>query len=222
MTDRLFSGTDPEPEPSTSSRQPAAPVIRTYAPRDYDQVSEICLLTGERGGDATGLYVSDELMADIFVRPYVAFEPELAFVLDVGPRVSGYIVAVADSARFVERYRSEWLPVLARKYQHVAPPSTRDEYIRHLGFTPERMLNAELVQHPAHLHIDILPQFQGRGYGKQLVSTLVEALRERGVPGVQLSMDPLNVAARRFYDRVGFRELPSSTPEVPLLGIDID
>jgi ribosomal protein S18 acetylase RimI-like enzyme len=196
--------------------------VRPYAPGDFDSVNDICLRTAEAGRDATGLYVSDELMPDIFAKPYVLFEPELAFVLEASQRVVGYILGVADTARFVERYRAEWLPGLSRKYVHVCPPGTRDELIRHLGFVPERMLIPELDRYPAHLHIDLLPAFQRRGFGRALLQALVAALRLRGVPGLHLSMDPANVSARAFYDRVGFRELPSSKPDAPLLGIELD
>jgi ribosomal protein S18 acetylase RimI-like enzyme len=164
-------------------------------------------------------------MPDIFAKPYLLFEPELAFVLDVAeapePRVGGYILGVADTARFVERYRAEWLPGLARKYVHVDPPRTRDELIRHLGFYPERMLIPELERYPAHLHVDLLPQYQRQGFGRRLLERLIAALRQRGVPGLHLSMDARNGAARAFYDRMGFRDLPSSKPDAPLLGIEL-
>jgi len=194
-------------------------IIRRCVPSDFDAIDDICLRTAAAGGDATGLYVSDELIPDIFARPYVRFEPELAFVLDDGQRAGGYILGTANTARFVERYRAEWLPELSQKYVHDDPPSTRDELIRHLGFTPERMLIPELEAYPAHLHIDLLPALRGRGHGRALVAELILALRERGVPGLHLSLDPANENARAFYDRVGFRELPSSQPTAPLLGI---
>jgi ribosomal protein S18 acetylase RimI-like enzyme len=199
----------------------AAGTIRLYTLADFDSVSEVCLRTAEAGGDATGLYLSDELMPDIFARPYLLFEPELAFVLEAGQRVAGYILGVADSSRFVERYRTEWLPAFSQKYVHVRPPSTRDELIRHLGFVPERILIPELDRYPAHLHIDLLPEVQRRGFGRALMQTVIAALRARGVPGLHLSLDPANVNARAFYDRLGFHELPSSKPDAPALGIEL-
>jgi len=194
-------------------------VIRPYTPADYDAVSRICLLTAEGGGDATGLYVTDELMADIFARPYVSFEPELAFVVEDAEGVGGYILGVADTRRFVERFRREWLPRIEAAYEHTEPVVTKDDLIRHLGFWPERMLVAEVDEYPAHLHIDLLPRLQGAGLGRQLIDTLVAALRERGVPGLHLTMDAANTNARAFYDRLGFTELPSSTPDSPTLGM---
>jgi ribosomal protein S18 acetylase RimI-like enzyme len=198
--------------------QPGA-IIRPYAAADFDAISEICLRTGELGQDATGLYSSDELLADIYARPYLLLEPELAFVLARGDRVKGYILGCADTARFVQRYRAEWLPHFARRYVHVEPPRSRDERTRHRGFTPEQMLIPELDRYPAHLHIDLLPEVQRRGFGRQLMQHLIGALEQRGVPGLHLGLAAANTAARAFYDRVGFHELPSSTPGGPLLGM---
>jgi GNAT superfamily N-acetyltransferase len=184
-------------------------------------VSQICLLTADRGGDATGQYSSDELMPDLFVRPHVELEPDSAFVVEAGSRVEGYVVCAPDTALFVRRLRREWVPRLARRYQHVTPPRTRDEQMRHLGFTPELLLlpEPELAAFPAHLHIDLLPALRRRGLGRALMDRLVAHLRERGVPGLHLSMDPANVSARAFYDRLGFHELGSSTRTAPRLGL---
>jgi ribosomal protein S18 acetylase RimI-like enzyme len=208
--------------PRAPDRPASAPLIRRYAPRDFDAISDICRRTAERGEDATGCYVSDDLLPDIFARPYVTYEPELAFVLEARHVVCGYILGVADTARFVERYEREWLPGFSRKYRHVVPPATRCELMRHLGFTPQRMLIPELASYPAHLHIDILAPYRGQGHGRALIDALVAALRERAVPGLHLSLDPDNTQARAFYDRVGFRELPSSKERAPLLGLRIE
>ena len=194
-------------------------MIRRYRSSDYDAISRICLLTAAGGGDATGQHVSDDLMPDIFARPYVTLEPNWAWVVDLGDGAEGYILCAPDTRRFVERYRNEWMPALAATYEHVEPPVTHDEVIRHLGFTPERMLIPEVDTYPAHLHIDLLPSLQGRGYGRRLIETLADALRAAGIPGLHLSMDPANTPARAFYDRLGFEELPSSTPGGPVLGM---
>lgn len=200
---------------------PRAATIRPYAPGDFEAISDICLRTGELGNDATGLYSSDELLSDIYARPYVLLEPELAFVLQHEQGVGGYILGVADTARFVQRYRSEWLPLLERKYAHVAAPRTRDERTRHRAFNPEQMLIPELDSYPAHLHIDLLPELQRQGFGRRLMEHLVRALDERGVPGLHLSVAAANTSARAFYARIGFRELPSSTPGGPVLGLRV-
>ena len=177
----------------------------------------MCLKTGDGGTDATGMYGSDTLLADIFVLPYVDFEPELAFVVETGERVAGYVVATADTRAFIERFRRERLPAFERKYAGV-----QSSHVLDMGRDPDRMLIAELDEYPAHLHIDLLPELQGQGMGRRLMRILLEALRERGVPGVHLGVSPSNTNARAFYERLGFRPLPSDPGSGSLLGIRTD
>lgn len=200
------------------------PDIRPYRPADRDQVARICLLTAAGGGDATGVYTDDTLMPEVFALPYVEYAPDLAFVVADGDRVLGYAMAVADTAAFVEWWKGAWSPGFAARHpspgaptEH-APKFTEAELVE-AGTSPERMLIDELADYPAHLHIDLLPELQGQGFGRRLIDTLRDALAARGVPAVHLGMDAANTGARAFYDRLGFHELPSSRPGSPLLGI---
>lgn len=180
--------------------------IRLYRPADRADVYNVCVRTAAAGGDATGIYSSDDLMPDVFAGPYLEFQPDLAFVVDVGGRVAGYVIAAADTRAFVERVRQEWVPTFASKYPE---PSPTDAPIVAMGVDPERMLVPEVDEYPAHLHIDLLPELQGQGCGRALIDTLRTELARRGIPGLHLTMDPANLPARAFYDRLGFVELPS-------------
>ena len=193
--------------------------IRPYLPRDLPAVREVCLRTAAAGQDATGLYSTDDLAFDVYARPYLEFAPDLAFVLQHDGRVSGYVLGVTDTREFVTWFRESWVPRLASSYEHVDPPLTEEQRVIHSGFTPDRMIVAEVDDHPAHLHINLLPAAQGQGRGRQLIERVLAELRARGVPGVHLGMDPANTGARAFYDRLGFVELPSSTPDETLLGM---
>ncbi len=180
--------------------------IRLYRPADRADVYNVCVRTAAAGGDATGIYSSDDLMPDVFAGPYLEFQPDLAFVVDVGGRVAGYVIAAADTRAFVERVRQEWVPTFASKYPE---PSPTDAPIVAMGVDPERMLVPEVDEYPAHLHIDLLPELQGQGCGRALIDTLRAELARRGIPGLHLTMDTANLPARAFYDRLGFVELPS-------------
>jgi ribosomal protein S18 acetylase RimI-like enzyme len=198
------------------------PSIRLYEPADRSDVAEICLRTGDNGGDATGKFESDDLLADIYALPYVELEPELAFVVDTGARVSGYLLATADTREFVEKYRRHWLPGFAQKYARVEPPESPTDVVVDTGCAPERMLIAELDDYPAHLHIDLLPDLQRQGFGRQLMRTMLAELQRRGVHGVHLGVSPANQPARAFYEKIGFRPLPSDAGTGGLLGIRTD
>lgn len=184
----------------------AAP-IRSFRPSDAAAIDRICVRTGAAGQDARGLYSSDDLVADVWARPYLALDPELAFVLDESTGPIGYLIATADTAAFVARYREQWLPGFTARWAHDDDP--RDVEPIRAGLEPERMLVPELDRYPAHLHIDLLPEAQGRGWGRALIDHLVGELRARGVPGVHLGVDPANTGAVAFYGRLGFDPLPS-------------
>lgn len=62
-------------------------------------------------------------------------------------------------------------------------------------------------RYPSHLHVNLTPRMQGHGVGRQLVETLMSALRDRGSRGVHLMVGHSNQRAIRFYRHVGFNEL---------------
>ncbi|MFI8192337.1 GNAT family N-acetyltransferase [Streptomyces sp. NPDC085946] len=183
--------------------------IRPYRAEDRPALDDVCVRTAHLGQDSRPFYDDPGIFPVIFAAPYVHLEPELAFVLDDGQgRAVGYILGTADTARFAEAFRTTWLPLVADRYpEPPGPPRTRDETMAHLLHHPERMVLPELAGHPAHLHIDLLPPWQGHGHGRRLMRTFLQALADRGVEAVHLSMVTANTPARAFYDRLGFREL---------------
>ena len=185
------------------------PKIRPYRPSDRDAVYDICIRTGDAGQDARATYADPTILPEIFAGPYVTLEPELAFVVvDDEDQAVGYVIAAAETERFAQRFATEWLPTVADRYPPLEhPPATPDEIMRDILHHPERMVIPMLAAYPAHMHIDLLPSHQRSGYGRELVLTLVDALRDGGVPALHLGMVSSNLAARAFYDRVGFHVL---------------
>lgn len=180
-------------------------VIRPYRPGDAAGVDEVCVLTGATGGDARGLWSGDDLLPDLYARPYLAIEPEAAFVLDEGGRVGGYVLGTTDTPRFVHAWRERWLPVLARRWPEPPdPPVTAEQRLLSTGWHPERMLLPQTRPYPAHLHVDLLPGQQGAGHGRALVETFCRAAADAGAGAVHLGVDPANTGALTFYDRLGF------------------
>lgn len=190
------------------------PGLRAYQSGDRAALADICVRTADNGGDSRHLYPDPELMPSIFAVPYVFLEPDLAFVIDDGTgRAVGYILGTADTPGFVTEFRKRWLPLVEDRYPRPdgAPRSPSDEMIG-LLHNPERMVLPELSGHPAHLHIDLLPDRQRKGYGRELMRTFLAALNAKGVDGVHLSMLTANTPARAFYDRLGFAEIEVPDP----------
>ena len=189
------------------------PEIRLYRASDRAALYDICVRTADAGGDARGQYSNDDLMGDLFAGPYAHLEPRLTFVLDDGERVVGYIVGTADTAAFVKRYTAEWIPLVGDKYPvPPPPPRTPEQDMVALHFWPERMLVPETAGYPAHLHIDLLPEVQGRGFGRKLMNAFLGGAAAAGATGAHLAMLTVNVKARGFYDRLGFHQLAVPDP----------
>lgn len=191
--------------------------IRPYRPTDRADIFDVCVRTGKGGLDATGLYSTDDLLPDIFALPYVDHEPELAFVADNGERVVGYVIATADTRAFAAWFADSWWPTVAAKY---ADSAVERAFLTGAEDT-SGMLIDEVDEYPAHLHIDLLPEAQGQGLGRQLIDALRLALADRGIPGLHLTMGADNANAGAFYDRLGFVRLASSTGSATTYGMPI-
>ena len=185
-------------------------MIRPYRESDRADCFEICVRTADAGSDARGKYSSDSLMPELFFAPYVDLDPGLGFVVDNGSRAVGYVVATADTREFVRRYQAELLADFAAAHPLESAPDEAEAAMIALGLHPERLLIPELEEYPAHLHIDLLPEAQGQGWGRRLIDAERAALAGRGVPALHLTMVDENRGARAFYDRLGFQVLSAA------------
>lgn len=183
--------------------------IRPFRPGDEPALADICVKTADAGRDATGLFRDDLLWADVFVLPYVARHPELAFVVEADDgRVIGYAVATDDTEEFEAWFASVWWPGVAARYPLTGAGARERGTIEYAAArAPGREWHA--AAYPAHLHVDLLPELQGQGFGRRLIETLVAALERVGATAVHLAASSDNTGARLFYPRVGFTELPS-------------
>jgi GNAT superfamily N-acetyltransferase len=185
--------------------------IRPARPDDQAAACDVCLKTGDHGGDGEPFYGDDpDALGRIFVGPYLAFEPELGLMLDDEDGVCGYAFGAFDSRAFYARYESEWRPGLcARHPMPQGDPSswTRAQTVHSWYHRPDYYCPEPYEAYPSHMHIDLLERAQGRGFGRQMMEEVMDRLRRRGSPGVHLGVSVRNVPAMGFYRRLGFRDL---------------
>jgi ribosomal protein S18 acetylase RimI-like enzyme len=182
--------------------------LRPFAAEDEAGATMVCTRTADNGGDATGLLRDDQLWADIFLLPYLAHEPELALVLESERgQIIGYAVATADTDAFETWFHDQWWPGRAAHYKGDLPERDAQliDYASNRGTQPIPYA----AEYPAHLHIDLLPEAQGAGWGRTLITELFDALRAKGVAGVHLVASGRNTGAVAFYRRLGFTQLPA-------------
>jgi len=181
--------------------------IRPYHPSDLYALYQICLKTADSGQDATALYRDPELMGHLYTAPYAVAEPDLCFVLTTDGAPCGYVLGTRDSAAFANWCEREWFWMLRTRYPLPAPEEDSPDAraIRHIyaGHAAE----PELAAYPAHLHIDLLPVAQGKGWGRKMIETFTSRLASLGAPAVHLGVGKRNTGAIQFYERVGFHRV---------------
>lgn len=178
--------------------------VRAYREGDDAALYDVCLRTGADGDDASALYRDPCLLGEVYVGPYLRFAPEFAFVAEDDEGVGGYALGTADTVAFEAACESSWWPALRRRYPlEETPLGTRDaELVRLIHHPPAKP--AELVRaYPAHVHVDLLPRLQGRGYGRRLMTTLFDRLARAGAAGVHLGVSARNTRAIGFYQHLG-------------------
>jgi ribosomal protein S18 acetylase RimI-like enzyme len=186
-------------------------VIRPARPEDQAGAYYVCLKTGDYGKDGEPFYRDDpDALGRIFVGPYLVFEPEFAFVLEDKEGICGYAFGALDSKKFFARYETEWRPKLCAEFPKPQGPSNNWSRVQHVHswyHHPDYFCPEPYASFPSHLHIDLLPRAQKRGYGRRMLAQVMDKLRQHGSPGAHLGVSEVNAPAFNFYQHLGFQEL---------------
>ena len=169
--------------------------IRKYNEKDRDSLRKICVETSsfsiKNKKDIDFLYY-------MYNDYYTRFEKENCFVaVDENDKAVGYILCAENFDSYYNTMKKFYLPkieMLGRKYTVMA----KSEIFLHKLFRKK---------YPAHLHIDILPPYQGQGAGTELMNTLKLHLKEKNIQGLMLSVGANNKNARKFYFKNGFKQI---------------
>ena len=171
------------------------PAIRPYRPSDADHVHIVSMRTGPK--EALEESPARTLLFAAYVDYYIEHEPQNCFVIADDDNAVGFILCAEDYRPYREIFMRDYAP-------------------RTKGLSlPMRVecLGAAILprffckKYPAHLHIDILPEYQRMGLGSKLMDTLTAHLREKGVHGVMLGVGSHNEKGKNFYRKYGFRQV---------------
>ena len=167
--------------------------IRQYSEKDYDRVREICTATAP-----PVLQKKRDLLLALYCDYYIEQEPDNCFMLaDENDCVVGYVLIAENEQKYRQIYTAEYLPKV-KKYSPL------------LWLVKKGALKKEdpkFLPFPAHLHIDILPEYQDKGLGAKLLDAAFAHLKSKKVPSIMLGVSTANKKAVRFYERYGFKPL---------------
>ena len=168
--------------------------IRKAKQCDLEKVMYICRMT------AGNLSIRNETVGKVVSLTYSAYyiehETENCFVLCDGENVVGYIICSVDEKKFRKTFYKEYIKRIAEISKSEA---------RKVLFIPVPYMLLKCC-YPAHLHINLLPDYQSKGYGTLMINALLEELKEKNVKAVMLLTDAENTGAIKFYQRNGFKK----------------
>jgi ribosomal protein S18 acetylase RimI-like enzyme len=178
-------------------------------------IAEAAYRTGFYGEDLTGreLFEDRRLFFLMSAFYYTRYEPEHCFIA-VDPDIDrslGYIMGTPDTRRQLRRFRARMLLRIGWRIVFVTAvryPKTFRNLLR-LGALREKAVfemprTALLSGFPAHLHVNLLPEYQGRGAGTRLMEHFEKDMRQLGVSGIHLRTSNQNRKALSFYEKLGY------------------
>lgn len=169
--------------------------VRPYTEKDKEDVRFICL---NSDGPCEGDEKENFFILNTFCDYFIEKEGENCFVcVDENDKAIGYVICAEDYDRYFEAFVKEYIP----RFDETA---TDDREGALHSADPQGEFKAD---YPAHLHIDVLPEYQRMGVGHKMVDALCEHLRKKGVKGVMLTTGVDNEKGRGFYKKYGFTEL---------------
>ncbi len=173
------------------------PHIRPAEDRDLKDIEYVCRMTA--GPQSRLREEVGRKIALTYSTYYARAEQETSFVLEDNGKAVGYILCAPDYSKYVKGYRKNEV----KKLWKIAKWQSVTAFFLPFGYLPFKN------RYPAHLHIDLLDDYQSKGYGSQMVDALLEKLKSMDVPGIMLIVDKDNTGAQRFYQRKGFRKITS-------------
>ena len=171
--------------------------IRPYQKRDFRYVQDICMATSQLCDEDTP--INRAYLCTLYCDYYLDNQSEFCFVaVDDDDIPVGYVLCAADCSDYLEKMDELYLPLVRKVnsgeyFKFNAMHKISQRYIRQ-GYT-------------AHLHIDILEEYQSQGLGTMLVEEVCNKLRECNVEGVHLICGMKNTVARAFYEKRGFDDI---------------
>lgn len=167
-------------------------IIRPFETKDTADVRYVCLNSeGPCKMSASG----KNFVLNTYCNYFIEQEPHNCFVAaDENGKAIGYILCAENFDSFKEKFTNEYLTRL-KKYEF----SHRKSALK--SIESQEKYKAE---YPAHLHIDLLPDYQHMGLGKKLTDALCSHLKAKGVKGIVLTVWKGNLNARKFYEKYGF------------------
>jgi len=188
--------------------------IRRFRLEDEAAVRLICL---ENGRLPKPIRPADWLFMDYWTRYYTRHEPEHVWVAERDGEVAGYVMSAFSTQRFravMKRRVLPWMLLRSALRGTIALPASRLFLLKRIAMWSNSEADPEffLERFPAHLHVNLRMDARNAGVGAELIETCLAEGRITDVSGFHLETGADNNKARKFFEKLGFREVGRRYP----------
>jgi GNAT superfamily N-acetyltransferase len=182
-------------------------IIRKARKSDEKGIMEVCYKTGYMGEPITYQFLDKKLFGYLFCLYYPRYEPENCFVAEDDGKIVGYILGSPNTKRQDRMFLAKigWR-ILFRVLFVTSWHYSKDiKLFIHFARLPRSDPHLGVdTKYPAHLHIDILDNYQRKGIGSRLMKKFEDRMRKLGVRGIHLGTSEGNFKAVPFYKKWGY------------------
>ena len=185
--------------------------IRNYKPSDRETVRRLCCETGFLGNPIDPVFEDRELFSDFLTGYYTDWEPDSAFVLEVGGEVKGYLLGSRKPLRqqLYNIYQNAGL-LLRGIFHYPKYNAASRRFVHWILYHGWREVPAA-PRRAAHFHINLLPEARNVATTRALMDAYLKYLHEHGVKRVYGQM--VTFESRRgakMFERYGFKVVNKS------------
>lgn len=179
--------------------------IRNVKKTDEEALIDICFITGDTS--LKRIFPEPRLFSHFWCLYYLWYEPEYCFVAEDTEKnkVIGYIISTKDTIKQEKDFAEKMGPLVKNRMKEVKVRTLISKiyahFIIHKSLSKKRRKMLEI--YPAHLHINILPEYQRQGIGHRLMGTLEQHLIKNDIPGFHLEVGVKNDIGISFYKKFG-------------------
>ncbi|KAI9151607.1 hypothetical protein HJFPF1_08814 [Paramyrothecium foliicola] len=203
--------------------------IRPYQASDFEATAHICRATLPPSLARSN--AARRLAPYLWTHQYTHLSPSTCFVLDDGSGTAvGYCIGCPDVRAFVAKYGAYVTDVLDASAEVQRPADVtgaREAWVdadtgevngtclAQMAYNPAWLMldgNEDVTgEYGATMHIDLLEEWQGKGWGRRLIERFVESVRaaagdgSNSGKGIWIGVAGENSKVVPFYERVGFR-----------------
>ena len=171
--------------------------IRPYQKKDFRYVQDICVASSKHAGDDNP--TTRATLTAMYCDYYLDNQSDYCYVaVDEQDIPVGYVLCSVDRGDYEESMTELYLP-LVRKLSS----SDYFHWISEIKVTGRYVRQGYL----AHMHVNVLEDYQRQGIGSELVNTLENKLREMYVEGVYLICGEKQEGARAFCEKMGYEDI---------------